>query len=62
MYRTADGREIFVIDAHTHLWDASPENQRGKLGKGWIDCFYAYHRICHPPIRFGRSNTISAIR
>ncbi|WP_298819465.1 amidohydrolase family protein [Chloroflexus sp.] len=48
MYRTADGREIFVIDAHTHLWDASPENQRGKLGKGWIDCFYAYHKNLSP--------------
>lgn len=49
MYRTADGREIFVIDAHTHLWDASPENQRGTLGKGWIDCFYAYPKNLSPP-------------
>lgn len=49
MYRTADGEEIFVIDSHTHLWDASPENQRNKYGKGWIECFYDYHRNLSPP-------------
>jgi predicted TIM-barrel fold metal-dependent hydrolase len=48
MYRTATGDEIFVIDAHTHLWDASPENQLNKNGRGWIDCFYAYHKNLSP--------------
>jgi len=42
MYRSPDGEEVFVIDCHTHLWDASPANQRNKWGRGWIDCFYAY--------------------
>ena len=42
MYRSLDGEEVFVIDCHTHLWDASPANQRNKWGRGWIDCFYAY--------------------
>jgi predicted TIM-barrel fold metal-dependent hydrolase len=49
MYTTAAGDEIFVIDAHTHLWDASPENQANKYGRGWIDCFYAYHKNLSPP-------------
>jgi uncharacterized protein len=49
MYRTASGEEIFVIDSHTHLWDGSPENQKNKYGKGWIECFYDYHRNLSPP-------------
>jgi len=48
MYRTADGQEVFVIDGHTHLWDASPANQKNKYGRGWIDCFYAYHKNLSP--------------
>ncbi len=47
MYR-ANGQEFFVIDSHTHLWDASPANQRNKFGRGWIDCFYDYHRNLSP--------------
>src|SRR2546426_12717927 len=49
MYRTPDGEEVFVIDCHTHLWDASPANQRKKRGRGWIDCFYAYSKGLSPP-------------
>jgi len=48
VYRTQDGEEIFIIDAHVHLWDASPENQRNRFGKGWIECFYDYHRNLSP--------------
>lgn len=48
MYRTPTGEEIFVVDCHTHLWDASPANQRNKYGRGWIDCFYDYHRNLSP--------------
>jgi predicted TIM-barrel fold metal-dependent hydrolase len=48
MYRTPDGKEVFVIDGHCHFWDASPANQRNKYGRGWIDCFYDYHRNLSP--------------
>ena len=27
-----DGQDIFVIDGHTHLWNANPENWRNKHG------------------------------
>ncbi|MCR8550324.1 amidohydrolase [Salipiger sp. P9] len=43
MYKTPDGKEIFVLDGHTHFWDGSPENQANIHGKQFIDCFYAYH-------------------
>ena len=49
MYTTPSGEKVFVVDAHTHLWDASPENQINKYGRGWIDCFYAYHKNLSPP-------------
>jgi predicted TIM-barrel fold metal-dependent hydrolase len=49
MYRTANGEEVFVVDGHCHLWDASPANQLNKYGRGWIDCFYAYHKNLSPP-------------
>ena len=32
---THNGQDIFVVDGHMHLWDASPENQiplHGKTG------------------------------
>lgn len=48
MYRTADGQEIFVIDGHVHLWDASPENRKNVHGKQFIDCFYGYHTSLSP--------------
>ena len=47
MYQ-ADDEEVFVIDGHTHFWDASPENWRNKYGKGWIRCFYDYHTALSP--------------
>lgn len=43
MYKTPDGKEIFVVDGHVHYWDGSPENQLNIHGKQFIDCFYAYH-------------------
>ncbi len=49
MYRTPSGEEVFVVDGHCHFWDASPANQRNKYGRGWIDCFYAYHKNLSPP-------------
>jgi uncharacterized protein len=47
MYRH-DGQDIFVIDCHTHLWDARPENWRTKHGESWIRCFYQYHSGLSP--------------
>ncbi|MDI3298141.1 MAG: amidohydrolase family protein [Bacillota bacterium] len=51
MYRTAEGEEIFVVDGHVHFWDASPANQANRYGKGFIDCFYDYHRNLSPAER-----------
>ncbi len=48
MYKTKDGAELFVVDGHTHFWDGSPENQANKYGKGFIECFYDYHRTFTP--------------
>ena len=48
MYRTKDGEEIFIIDGHVHLWDASPENQKNVHGRQFIDCFYGYHSGLSP--------------
>ena len=48
MYKTDTGEEIFVVDGHTHFWDASPANQRNIHGKQFIDCFYAYHTALSP--------------
>jgi len=45
---THQGQDIFVIDGHTHLWDASPANWRNKYGEGWIKCFYAFHSGLSP--------------
>src|SRR5438477_12536817 len=47
MYKQ-NGHEIFVIDGHMHLWDASPDNWRNKNGEGWIKCFYDYHKGLSP--------------
>lgn len=46
---TKDGENYFIFDGHIHFWDASPENQRNKYGRWWIDCFYDYHRNLSPP-------------
>ena len=42
MYRH-DGQDVFVIDGHTHLWDARSNNWRNKYGESWIKCFFQYH-------------------
>ena len=42
-----DSRQYFVVDGHTHFWDARPEN-RNKYGEGFIACFYDYHRNLSP--------------
>jgi predicted TIM-barrel fold metal-dependent hydrolase len=42
-----DGEQYYVLDGHTHFWDARPEN-RNKWGEGFIACFYDYHRNLSP--------------
>jgi uncharacterized protein len=42
-----DGEQYYIIDGHTHFWDARPEN-RNKWGEGFIACFYDYHRNLSP--------------
>jgi uncharacterized protein len=40
-----DGEKYFIVDGHTHLWDASPANWvkgQEQYAKGWIECFHAY--------------------
>ena len=45
---TQNGHDIFVIDGHMHLWDASKENHKHEHAKNWIDCFFAYHSALSP--------------
>lgn len=43
-----NGEKYFVVDGHMHFWDARRENWvegREDLAKGWIDCFYGYHKL-----------------
>src|SRR6476469_9787806 len=43
-----NGEKYFVVDSHMHFWDASRDNWvegRENLAKGWIDCFYGYHKL-----------------
>jgi hypothetical protein len=54
MFKTSRGDEIFIIDGHMHLWDASPDNQANKYGAGFIGCFYDYHR-------YGRQLVLCAV-
>ena len=46
-----DGEKYFIVDAHCHFWDASQENWvpgAERYAKGWIDCFYGYHKLAPP--------------
>jgi uncharacterized protein len=46
-----NGEKYFVVDSHSHFWDASRENWRDgreQYAKGWIDCFYGYHQLAPP--------------
>ncbi|OLM11394.1 amidohydrolase family protein [Pseudonocardia sp. Ae505_Ps2] len=46
-----DGEKYFIVDSHSHFWDASRENWvegREQYAKGWIDCFYGYHQLGPP--------------
>jgi uncharacterized protein len=46
-----DGEKYFIVDSHSHFWDASRENWKPgaeQYAKGWIDCFYGYHQLGPP--------------
>jgi uncharacterized protein len=43
-----DGKKYFVVDGHTHFWNARADN-RNRWGEGFIACFYDYHRNLSPP-------------
>jgi predicted TIM-barrel fold metal-dependent hydrolase len=46
-----DGKQYFIVDAHTHMWSAGPDNWvKGaeKYAKGWIECFHAYQSLGPP--------------
>jgi predicted TIM-barrel fold metal-dependent hydrolase len=45
---TKDGESYFIVDSHVHFWDGSPANQLNRYGKGFIECFYDYHRNLSP--------------
>jgi len=45
---TKDDESYFIVDAHTHAWDATPANQANRYGEGFINCFYDYHRNLSP--------------
>lgn len=49
MYVTDDGKKIFVIDGHTHLWDARPENRANRYGLTFIESFWIAHNGMSPP-------------
>ena len=43
-----NGERYFVMDSHTHFWDASPENWvkgQEQYAEGWIKCFHAYQGL-----------------
>ncbi|HEY1974758.1 MAG TPA: amidohydrolase family protein, partial [Pseudonocardia sp.] len=46
-----DGENYFIVDSHSHFWDASEDNWVAgaeQYAKGWIDCFYGYHKLGPP--------------
>jgi predicted TIM-barrel fold metal-dependent hydrolase len=46
-----DGEKYFIVDGHTHFWDASPANWvpgQEQYAKGWIECFHAYQSLGPP--------------
>jgi predicted TIM-barrel fold metal-dependent hydrolase len=43
-----DGEKYFIVDGHSHFWDASPANWvpgQEQFAKGWIECFHAYQGL-----------------
>jgi predicted TIM-barrel fold metal-dependent hydrolase len=46
-----EGEDVFVIDSHLHLWDATEENIVHEGGEQFIQCFYDYHTAFTPEER-----------
>ena len=36
MYITDKGEKVFVMDGHTHLWDARKDNRKNRYGSTFI--------------------------
>ena len=62
MYQTADGTKLFVIDGHTHLWDARPENRRNRYGATFIESFWTAHTGLAPEERALGLGALSLLR
>ena len=46
-----NGEKYFIVDGHSHFWDASPANWipgQEAYAKGWIECFHAYQGLGPP--------------
>lgn len=43
MYITDSGEKVFVVDAHTHLWDGRAENHVNSYGASFVGTFYNAH-------------------
>ncbi|UPM43735.1 amidohydrolase family protein [Halocatena salina] len=43
-----EGEDVFILDSHIHLWDASEENIDHEGGEQFIQCFYDYHTAFTP--------------
>jgi len=48
MFVTATGEKLFVVDGHTHLWDARPANRRNQYGLTFIEVFWNSHNGLTP--------------
>ncbi len=46
-----NGEDVFILDSHLHLWDASKENIIHEGGEQFIQCFYDYHTAFTPEER-----------
>ena len=49
MYITDKGEKVFVMDGHTHLWDARKDNRKNRYGSTFIETFWNGHTGMSPP-------------
>jgi|TARA_E500000178_G_C17037827_1_gene764441 predicted TIM-barrel fold metal-dependent hydrolase len=48
LYITETGEKVFIMDGHTHLWDARKENRKNRFGATFIECFWNSHTGMSP--------------